>query len=365
MAGVYISYPFCAQKCTYCNFASGVFPRELERSYRESLRAEIEAQQWQWQPETVYLGGGTPSQMEPEDLSPVLSSIAGGPWKEATLEAAPGGISAERAAAWARLGINRVSLGVQSFDQRELARTGRKHTSEVVAREIEILRSNGIRNFNVDLIAGLPGQTAASWRASLDWIDRLSPPHVSVYMLEVDEDSRLGNEVLLNGKRYGAPEVPGDDQIAEFYETAVEELARQGIERYEISNFARPGFESAHNLKYWRLEPYVGFGADAHSFDGSWRYQNMEQAEEYVREMSARGSARLERTAANLQEEKFFVGLRLAEGIRPAASEWNFYAKSIERFLAAGLLERRGEMLRLTNRGVLVSNEVFAEFLAA
>ena len=365
MSGVYISYPFCGQKCTYCNFASGVFPRELEHQYSESLATEIQAQEWQWQPETVYLGGGTPSQMELADLTAVLARIPRGGWKEATIEAAPGGITHEKAAAWVRSGINRVSLGVQSFVGPELARTGRKHSADIVAREIEVLRSNGITNINLDLIAGLPGQTAGSWRKSLEWIEKLNPPHVSVYMLEVDEDSRLGNEVLLNGKRYGAPEVPPDDQIADFYETAVEVLASQGIRRYEISNFARSGFESLHNLKYWRLEPYAGFGADAHSFDGCWRYQNVEKPQDYVRELQNHGSARLEKIAANLREERFFVGLRLAEGIRPVASELSFYAKPIERFLAEGLLEQSGGVLRLTNRGVMVSNEVFAEFLAA
>ncbi len=152
--------------------------------------------------------------------------------------------------------------------QRELARTGRKHTAEIVEREIGALRSQGLTNINIDLIAGLPGQTRASWSESLSWIERLQPPHVSVYMLEIDQDSRLGSEVLLNGKRYGAPDVPSDELTAEFYQTAVEYLRRNGIHRYEISNFARPGFESLHNLKYWRLEPYAGFGADAHSFDG-------------------------------------------------------------------------------------------------
>jgi len=365
MPGVYISYPFCAQKCTYCNFASGVFPRELEHGYVESLRAEICSQHWEWQPETVYLGGGTPSQMAPDCLSGILSVVPGRDWKEATLEAAPVGITAEKAAAWARAGINRISLGVQSFDGRELARTGRKHTAKMVVDEIDTLRSNGITNLNIDLIAGLPGQTLATWRESLAWVEKLNPPHVSVYMLEIDEDSRLGSEVLLNGKRYGAPDVPGDEQIADSYEIAVEELAHLGIRRYEISNFARPGFESLHNLKYWRLEPYVGFGADAHSFDGQWRFQNVERADEYVERTRHGRSPRLAGTAANLQEEKFFVGLRLAEGVRPEDGEWKLYQDPIGRFLAAGLLERQGDMLRLTNRGVLVSNEVFAEFLAA
>ncbi|HLK19270.1 MAG TPA: hypothetical protein VKT81_09945, partial [Bryobacteraceae bacterium] len=179
--------------------------------------------------------------------------------------------------------------------------------------------------------------------------------------LEVDEDSRLGNEVLLNGKRYGAPDVPADDLIAELYETAVTELARMGIHRYEISNFARPGFESLHNLKYWRLEPYVGFGADAHSFDGQQRFQNVESAAGYV----AAKSPRLTSQPANSAEERFFVGLRLTTGIQPDPAEWSRYHAPIQRFLSEGLLEKAGENLRLTNRGVLFSNEVFAEFITS
>src|SRR5580698_2213226 len=314
MPGVYISYPFCAQKCTYCNFASGVFPRELEPRYVNAIVSEIARHGWTWQPETVYLGGGTPSGMASEDLARILSTVPGrGYWKEATLEVAPGGITLERASSWLRAGINRVSLGVQSFVQRELARTGRKHTAEIVEREIGVLRAAGLTNVNIDLIAGLPGQTRDSWAESLSWIERLRPPHVSVYMLEVDEDSRLGSEVLLNGKRYGAPDVPSDELTAELYETAVERLGVLGIERYEISNFARPGFESLHNLKYWRLEPYAGFGADAHSFVGMRRFQNVESASDYV----GAKSPRLGSTPANRAEERFFVGLRLTDGIRP------------------------------------------------
>jgi len=365
MPGVYISYPFCAQKCTYCNFASGVFSRDLEHAYADALVREISEYQWEWQPETVYIGGGTPSQLEPAVLARICAAVPRLPWKEATLEAAPGTISAEKVAAWAEAGINRVSLGVQSFSSRELARTGRKHNAEVVARDIEILASVGITNISLDLIAGLPGQTVASWRESLDWIKRLNPPHVSVYMLEIDEDSRLGSEVLLNGKRYGAPEVPSDDAITEFYEIAVEELARMGVRRYEISNFARPGFESLHNLKYWRLSPYLGFGADAHSFNGEWRWQNVEGPDDYVSCIQGGRSPRCATTRANLLEEKFFVGLRLMEGIRPEPSEWSRFREPIQRLVAEGWLEQNGSLLRLTNRGVLISNEIFGEFLAA
>ncbi len=363
MPGVYLSYPFCAQKCTYCNFTSGVFSAELEGDYREALAAEIAAQDWPWRPDTVYVGGGSPSRMGPEDFGGILSGIPGRPWREATIEVAPGTVTRDLTGVWMRAGINRVSLGVQSFIARELARTGRKHTAEIVAREVDVLREGGLTNINIDLIAGLPGQTVASWRESLGWIEKLEPPHVSVYMLEVDEDSRLGHEVLLNGKRYGAPEVPADDLTAELYEIAVTELRRIGILRYEISNFAHPGFESLHNMKYWRLKPYFGFGADAHSFDGSVRWQNVESPAEYVERARRGGSPRGTTTLVDQTEERFFVGLRLDEGILPRPNEWRRFEAPIQRFVDEGLLARDGERLRLTNRGVLLSNEVFAEFI--
>jgi oxygen-independent coproporphyrinogen-3 oxidase len=356
--GVYLSYPFCAQKCTYCNFASGVFPREMAAKYVLALREEIGMHEWQWLPQTVYLGGGTPGTLDAEALGSLLEGIPGRPWNEATIEAAPGDITAERARAWAALGINRVSLGVQSFVDLEIRRTGRKHSGQIVAEDVRTLRDAGIANFNIDLIAGLSGQTADTWRESLDWIERLAPRHVSVYMLEVDEDSRLGKELLLGGTRYGAGDTPGDDATAEFYEAAVERLAGMGIYRYEISNFALPGAESRHNLKYWTLEPYVGFGADAHSFDGSMRRSNAESVEGYLQKEAGQESP-------CAGDERFFVGLRLMAGIRPAPEEWRRYEQPIRHFLDAGLLETAGGTLRLTGRGVLLSNEVFQEFLAA
>jgi len=357
-AGVYISWPFCAQKCTYCNFASGVFPRWLEADYGRALLKELEQQQWPEAPDTVYFGGGTPSLMPADLLAACLERIPGAPWREATLEAAPGSITPEGMAHLVQAGINRVSLGVQSFVTGEASRTGRRHTAKTVADDLGILRQAGLTNFNIDLIAGLPGQTGESWEVSLDWVERLDAPHVSVYMLEVDEDSRLGQEVLLNGKRYGAPSVPDDEIIVSLYERAVERLAAIGVHRYEISNFARPGFESAHNLKYWRLEPYFGFGADAHSFDGKLRWQNAETPADYIQRTRP-----IERIDARLDEERFFVGLRLQNGIEsePATARQRAV---IERFIAGGLLEEGGGRLRLTDHGVLLSNEVFAELIA-
>ncbi len=357
MPGVYISFPFCAQKCTFCNFASGVFPSGLRERYTSALLREIGGHEWRWTPETVYLGGGTPSLMTPDELRPVLGQVPGRPWKEATIEAAPGTVTPERASLWAECGITRVSLGVQSFVPAEAARAGRKHTPQVVAREMATLRAAGVRSFNIDLIAGLAGQTEANWQESLDWVERLAPEHVSVYMFEIDHDSRLGAEVLSGGARYGAALVPSEEETADLYETAVERLEQMGIHRYEISNFARPGFESLHNLKYWRLEPYVGFGADAHSFDGRMRRNNPETPADYV------AGRRAEDTEAHPEEERFFLGLRLTSGVRLKPEDWQRFGEPIRRFVAAGLLEAGGETLKLTRRGVLLSNEVFQEFL--
>ncbi len=354
MPGVYLSYPFCAQKCTYCNFASGVFPRELESRYVQTMLAELRSQPWLWTPETIYLGGGTPSQMDVDALTMLLAEIPGRAWAEATMEAAPGSITREKVEAWRNAGINRVSLGVQSFIAKELSRTGRKHTAETVEHDVAILREAGIANINLDLIAGLPFQTRESWNESLDWIERIGAPHVSVYMLEVDNDSNLGRELLVLGSRYGAGAVPCEDDIADFYELAVERLHRLGIARYEISNFARPGYESRHNLKYWRREPYLGFGADAHSFDGELRWQNVESAAGYCVPQA------VEKVLADPTAERFFLGLRLTEGIE---GPWEPFAGPIRQFISDGLLEQFGERIRLTGRGVMLSNEVFQEFV--
>ncbi len=358
MAGVYISWPFCSQKCTYCNFASGVFPRELEAGYLERLLGELAAHEWRWTPETVYLGGGTPGSMPVEALKRVLGLVPGKPWAEATLEAAPGGFEPERAREWAACGLNSVSLGVQSFVEEELRRTGRRHTAEGVARDVEMLRAAGIGNFNIDLIAGLPGQTEESWRESLQWIERIEPPHVSVYMLEVDEDSRLGRELLAGGTRFGAGAAPSEDRVADFYEMAVEWLEARGWRRYEISNFAREGFESLHNRKYWTMAPYAGFGADAHSFDGEWRVANTDDVRSY-----AEKGPKAEKTRADVAGERYLTGLRLMEGVRVLREDEERFGEAMRRLEEAGLLEREGERVRLTRRGVMLSNEVFEAFL--
>lgn len=363
MPGVYISYPFCNQKCSFCNFASGVSQPQTQLDYGEILLGEIAGHPWEWSPETVYFGGGTPSLIPLPLLKNLLNSIPSDKLDEITLECAPGTITSERVRGWVEYGVNRVSLGVQSFNLNELRRVGRRHDAETVRSDLKVLHDAGIRNVNLDLIAGLPYQTRSSWQDSLDWIERLRPSHVSVYLFEVDEDSHLGKEVLLGGSRFSAGFVPSDDLAAEFYETAVTRLGSVGYERYEISNFARPGYQSLHNLKYWNREPYAGFGLDAHSFDGRSRWGNPDSLGEYLTD---RQSGRMpERSQVDAGEEHFFVGLRLMTGIQPTAEEWARFSRPIDKWVKLGMLQKVGSNLRLSSDGVLLSNEILQEFVCA
>jgi len=379
MPGIYISFPFCRQKCTYCNFASGVFSDQLMDDYLEALQAEIRAAEIPPQADTLYLGGGTPSLLDIARLGRLLEAFGrhgsvdhpaadvNHTWTEATIEASPGSITPEKAAGWARLGINRVSLGVQSFVPEVAAASGRKHTPGDVAKEIEILAAEGISNTNVDLIAGLARQTQRSWDVSLDWVERLNPPHVSLYMLEVDDESHLGAELRKGGFRYGASLVPSDDEIGDFYLQGVERLRLMNIFRYEISNFARPGWESRHNLKYWNMEPYWGFGADAHSFDGKRRWGNLSSPTEYVAAWKEGSSVRGEVETVGHDrwtQDRFITGLRRMAGIQPSRAELEKFRAPLLRLQERGWLTNtdRGHY-RLTADGVMFSNEVFQQFL--
>lgn len=364
--GIYVSVPFCAQKCTYCNFRSDVYARALRSDYLTFLTEELLAG---LQPDasTLYLGGGSPSLLEPEEFMQLASSLPRTPWDEATIEVAPGEAPSERISAWADAGINRASLGVQSFSTRVARAAGRRHDAETVQADVRRLSSHGIRNLSVDLIAGLAHQTAETWRRSLEWVERLSVDHVSVYMLERDDDSRLGRELRTGGSRYGASEVPDEDEVLEFYLAAVEGLRSIGFERYEVSNFARPGRRSLHNLKYWRMQPYIGFGSDAHSFTGSRRWANVASATEYVRRMAAGESARTgveELDADRLLEDRVLTGLRTMEGIRLEPREWHELWPRVRLLAARGWLEADQPSVRLTERGLLFADEAIAELLA-
>ena len=400
--------PFCRTKCSFCNFASGVFSRALFDRYVGQVCAEIDAAndtarelggQLDRRVDSIYLGGGTPSVLAPDQLRRLFQAVRESfeveRTAEITVECAPGTISGEVIDALLGCGVNRVSLGVQSFVDKESASVGRLHTRAITLDDIARLRSSGIGNISVDLIAGLPHQTEESWQLSLGDPLASGVPHVSVYMLEVDEDSRLGTELLAGGSRYHAHFVPDDDRTADLYLAACERLEQGGVQQYEISNFARTvthgiGLrDSKHNLKYWTRQPYLGFGVDAHSmlFAGDDLHATGVEAVRFATPDSLEGysaannaAARAEqllasRTLVNAQaalEESFFLGLRLNRGVSLAALKAQFgeaaidgYNSVIADLIQDGLLEEASERLRLTARGRLLSNEVFVRFLRA
>lgn len=336
-------------------------------AYVDALRAEIRTTDLPSPPDTLYLGGGTPSLIDTDALPALLDCLPTREWREATMEASPGTVTAERAQAWAEAGINRVSLGVQSFVPKEAAAAGRKHTPESVAAEVEILARVGIDNVSVDLLVGLAHQTPDGLAESLRWVAAIAPAHVSVYMLDVDDESNLGRELQKGGTRFGAGSVPSDDEIAELYTTAIQELDRQSIKQYEISNFARAGRESAHNLKYWRMEPYVGFGVDAHSFDGRRRWGNVTSVEEYLKRSRQGGSIRATTETLDrrrMAEDRFITGLRQTGGFDAPPDEMELFNEALTRLIERGWLRRaNGTRLVLTSEGLMFSNEAFAEIL--
>ena len=467
--GLYLSVPFCRTKCSYCNFASDVFSKSAYENYVARLLEDI-ANSRQLASElgcalddtadSIYLGGGTPSILDTPQLLRIFDAVREQftvtPDAEVTVECAPGTLTPTLIETLLQCGVNRVSLGVQSFVDQEAQSVGRLHKRSTVLEEIGRLRTSGLGNINIDLIAGLPHQTAESWAFSVSETIATSVPHVSVYMLEVDEDSRLGRELIAGGARYHAHFVPDDDTTADFYQQACQMLASVGIAQYEISNFARvaprnsglQNYESRHNLKYWTRQPYLGFGVDAHSMLESlvWRRAPSRACPERSRRVQAEQSSavagghrnsefatavdRIETdrpqairfatpdsldaymnrapytiTPVSAQaaiEESFFLGLRLNRGIDlerlrtesrlreghdfsratsaaektalaaevtygrqqevscEAVAAWD---SAIKRSTHENLLEQQGATLRLTARGRLLSNEVFARFL--
>ncbi|HXE30321.1 MAG TPA: radical SAM family heme chaperone HemW [Terriglobales bacterium] len=381
--GLYLAVPFCRSKCSFCNFASQVHSPRVFSEYCALLVREIELAAAQGLEgaavDTVYWGGGTPSLLAGPDFTAVARALREHfrvlPGAEHTVEVAPGTLRPDFLEAMLAAGVNRVSLGVQSFVDGEARAVGRLHDAAVVARDLRQLRAAGLHDINLDLIAGLPHQTLASWRSSLEQTLAAEPAHVSVYMLEVDEESRLGGELLAGGARYHAHHVPDDDLIADAYLLACEQLECGGIGQYEISNFARPGSESLHNQRYWLRQPYRGFGLDAHSLLAESRFANPDSLAEYL-EPLRRGmlpcSAAAPVTPLAALEETLFLGLRRNAGLTPTRldecaatvpgfGEW--VAPKLERLRADGLLTGDQGAWRLSAQGRLLANRVFTEFL--
>jgi oxygen-independent coproporphyrinogen-3 oxidase len=388
--GIYVSIPFCRAKCSYCNFASGVYGADRMAAYVEKLTAQIRqaperAVSWAGhlskKVDSIYLGGGTPSLLSSIQLGGIVKAISEvfsvDASAEVTLECAPGQLSEELVRAVPGLGFNRISLGVQSFVDREAAAVGRTHTRAITLLDIDRLRTAGIDDINIDLIAGLPHQTPHSWRESLAQAIATGVPHMSVYMLDVDEDSRLGREIIAGGTRYGVGMVPNEPTIADMYTEACEQFTAAGIAQYEISNFASAGHRSQHNLKYWTHQPYLGFGLDAHSFlptsgGGAIRVATSDDLTTYL-DSSVIDDERVTVTPVSRSEaleEAWFLGLRLNDGVSLTDIAREFGESGVHAFQPIldearqhRLMEYDQHRARLTQQGRLFANDVFQRFL--
>jgi oxygen-independent coproporphyrinogen-3 oxidase len=378
-AGIYVHIPFCRSRCSYCDFATGMYESDLAEAYVRAVCSEITT--WQetvdsFSVDTIYFGGGTPSLLTPAQIQRTLEAVhkrfTPRDALEVTLEINPGDGGTSQDAKtdtmrdWMRLGINRASFGAQTFDDRELKLLGRTHDSSDIGDTFHRLRQGGFENINFDLIAGLPGQTLARWKRNLDSALKLRPDHLSLYLLDVHEGTPLAAQI-----KSGMRPQPDDDLAAEMYRVMIDEVRSAGYEHYEISNFCLPGFESRHNTKYWTGAPYYGFGCSAHSFDGACRrWANERDVAKYVELIEKEQSPIVERTELSEEEvrsESIFLGLRLMRGVDLQSYESRFgkdlrdqYNGELTRLSEAGLVEINNEVLKLTTRGALLSNEVFA-----
>ncbi|MCU1264475.1 MAG: Oxygen-independent coproporphyrinogen-III oxidase-like protein [Acidobacteria bacterium] len=375
--GIYIHIPFCRSRCSYCDFATGMFEPAAADRYVRALSNEI--RDWkQVAPaadvDTIYLGGGTPSLLTSEQIEHILRAVherfevAAG--AEVTIEMNPGDGEAQQALrAWRELGITRVSFGAQTFDDEGLKQLGRTHTAADIRRTFQDLRAAGFTNINFDLIAGLSGQTLSRWEQNLDEAIALGPEHLSLYLLDVHEGTPLADQI-----RRGMRAQPDDDLTAEMYRFMIDRVCAAGYEHYEISNFCLPGHEARHNTKYWIGAPYYGFGCSAHSYDGVFqRWSNERDSARYTSLLEDGRSPIVETLALSerdVRAESMFLGLRMMRGLslrelkaRFGADPFAPYQSDLERFGAAGLIEIEGDLIKLTRHGALLSNEVFAAFV--
>jgi oxygen-independent coproporphyrinogen-3 oxidase len=378
-AGVYLHIPFCRSRCSYCDFATDIYrsgdavDRYLAAICREINGFDIANPQSAIRNpqliDTVYFGGGTPSLLTAEQVHQILETVhekfSASEVAEITMEMNPATVTPESLAEYKRLGVNRASFGVQTFNDRALKLLARGHDANDARQTCKMLRNAGFENISFDLIAGLPGQTRADWLRNLDEAVAMSPEHLSLYLLEVHEGTPLAEQV-----RSGRQPTPDDDLAAQMYEIMCERLAKAGYEQYEISNFARPGFQSRHNTKYWQLEPVYGFGVSAHSFDGHQRYANERDTGHYVEMIESSACAEVSRQDIDVISEFIFLGLRLNRGIdlnefstRFNCSITEKYGSQIEELMDLGLVEMDGPHLKLTPKGRLYSNDVFQRFI--
>jgi oxygen-independent coproporphyrinogen-3 oxidase len=373
-AGLYVHIPFCSSRCSYCDFATGLYQTELAERYVTALIEEIRTSGHTGaNVDTVYFGGGTPSLLAPAQLDCFLATLSEqfeiDPASEITLEINPGSVTREKLEAFRSVGINRASFGAQTFDDRELAKLGRSHTAADALKTFADLRSAGFTNISFDLIAGLPGQTLDGWQRNIKQALDLNPEHLSFYLLEVHSGTPLAEHI-----RRGLQPVPDDDLAGVMYRWMLDHASEAGYEHYEISNLCRPGFHSRHNVKYWTAAPYYGFGCSSHSYDGrARRWSNHRDLLKYV-ETIENGTSPIvdeqELSETDVRAEALFLGMRLMRGVDVRRYRESFgvdlreaHAADLDRFHKAGLLEFDGDLIRLTRSGALLSNEVFAAFV--
>jgi oxygen-independent coproporphyrinogen-3 oxidase len=372
--GLYLHVPFCSAICNYCNFNRGLLEEDVKARYVRAVESEIVAAASGRAADTIYFGGGTPSLLAPFEVATLIAAcrrsfaVAGD--AEITLEANPETVTVERLAGYAAAGVNRLSLGVQSFRDEELRRLGRIHDAARARLAVLDARAAGFDNVSLDLMLWLPAQTLPHLGESLAALLELRPEHASLYLLELYPNAPLREEMV----RAGWSLAP-DEDAAEMYLHAMARLEAAGYEQYEISNVALGGRRSRHNLKYWTDGEWVGFGCGAHSTVGHVRWNNVSSTGEYLHRIESGRSALAERRELRPRqqvEEALFMGLRLAEGgaTRRIHDEygidvWATWGPSLEPYVDAGLLVHAGGRLRLTREGMLLSNEVMTAFLEA
>lgn len=371
IASIYVHIPFCVRKCLYCDFASYPGKESLFEPYAQELKTQIRRASGPLagtRVPTVYFGGGTPNVLPPESLASILDEIRHGfqvdEDAEVSTEANPGVIS-HQLSVISQNGFNRLSLGVQSLHGDELRQLGRVHTSEQAVEAFHQAREAGFGKISVDLMYGIPGQTRESWHRTLEGALDLGPEHISLYSLTIEEGTPF-HRMQCEGRL----ELPGSDVEADMYENAITTLTSAGFVHYEISNFARPGFECRHNMTYWRNEPYLGFGSGATSYWDGARVTSVADVEEYIRRVEAGESAAEseERLAGRTaMGETMFLGLRMLQGVNLQdagyAKAEEMFKPEIEGLIERELLERVDGFLRLTRRGLFFANDVFAEFV--
>lgn len=360
--GIYIHIPFCVKKCRYCDFLSGPVGKETQKQYVDKLLEEIESYAGLMKKsstETVFFGGGTPSILEGTEIVRIMEQLQKyadlSETAEISIEANPGTVTKEKLLQWKKAGINRISFGLQSADNEELKKLGRIHTWETFEKNYELARECGFENMNVDLMSALPGQTLQTWKTTMERVTALNPEHISAYSLIIEEGTPFYELYAEH------PELlPSEEEERKMYYETKRFLASKGYERYEISNYAKPGFECRHNLSYWERTDYLGLGLGAASLLGNIRKTNQTELSEYLKGKFEGEKEILDEIAA--MEEYFFLGLRKMDGV-DWTSYRSQYEKVVEKLVKEGLLEENGQKIRLTELGIDVSNQVLAEFL--